>query len=124
MEYTISTFEMGWKNSRKDVEQMIQREDILSMEYLKKTEYTGCHQGMRYRLEKSTDEEENQFLKVTIWPEPFNFFTTPQESKETEMFGFHEDGVVDAIAWMNDKLFQEKEKWDSAKRNWDSYSLH
>ena len=29
---------------------MIQREDILSMEYLKKTEFTGCHQGMSYRL--------------------------------------------------------------------------
>ena len=30
---------------------MIQRQDILSMEYLKKTEFTGSHQGMRYRLE-------------------------------------------------------------------------
>ena len=27
---------------------MIVRDDILSMEYLKKTEFTGCHQGMRY----------------------------------------------------------------------------
>ena len=35
---------------------MIIREDILSMEYLKKTEYTGCHQGMRYRLEGVTTE--------------------------------------------------------------------
>lgn len=31
---------------------MIKPEDILSLEYLKKTEYTGSHQGMRYRLEK------------------------------------------------------------------------
>ena len=30
---------------------MIRRDDILSMEYLKTTEFTGCHQGMRYRLE-------------------------------------------------------------------------
>ena len=36
---------------------MIQRDDILSMEYLKKTEFTGCHQGMRYRLEQTQDPE-------------------------------------------------------------------
>ena len=57
---------------------MINREDILSMEYLKKTEYTGCHQGMRYRLEKK-ETEEGKFLLVTVWPEPFNYFTTPEE---------------------------------------------
>ena len=44
---------------------MIQREDILSMEYLKKTEYTSCHQGMRYLLEKSSDEAGENKLKVT-----------------------------------------------------------
>ena len=40
---------------------MIVRDDILSMEYLKKTEFTGCHQGMRYRLEK-VEQEEQKFL--------------------------------------------------------------
>ena len=37
---------------------MIQRDDILSMEYLKKTEFTGCHQGMRYRLEQTQAPED------------------------------------------------------------------
>ena len=55
---------------------MIQRDDILSMEYLKKTEFTGCHQGMRYRLEQTADPEDpegGKKLLVTVWPEPFNF---------------------------------------------------
>ena len=43
---------------------MIQREDILSMEYLKKTEFTGCHQGMRYRLEQTTDPEDPEGGKI------------------------------------------------------------
>ena len=46
---------------------MIVREDILSMEYLKKTEYTACHQGMRYRLEMVVVEEQKK-LKATVWP--------------------------------------------------------
>lgn len=99
---------------------MIVREDILSMEYLKKTEYTGCHQGMRYRLE-GISLEDGKKLKVTVWPEPFNFFTTPQESKQSELFDFNEDGVVDAIAWMNNRLFEEKEKWEQAGENWSGY---
>lgn len=87
---------------------MIKPEDILSLEYLKKTEYTGSHQGMRYRLE-GMQAEEGKKLLVTVWPEPFNFVTTPDEQKQHEVFTFDEDGVTDAIAWMNDRLFEMKQ---------------
>ena len=102
---------------------MIKREDILSMEYLKKTEFTGSHQGMRYRLEQVTDEEGVKRLKVTVWPEPFNYFKTPEEEKESCLFDFEEDGVVDAVGWMNDRLFEEKSRWEEASGHWDSYKL-
>lgn len=84
---------------------MIKTEDILSMEYLKKTEFTGCHLGMRYRLEGFSSESGKR-LKVTVWPEPLNFFKTPEELKKVSDFEFSEDGVVDAVAWMNDRLFE------------------
>ncbi|MBE5883995.1 MAG: hypothetical protein E7291_06220 [Lachnospiraceae bacterium] len=95
---------------------MIKREDILSMEYLKKTEYTGSHRGMRYRLEGAAADDGKR-LKVTVWPEPFNFVTTPEEQKKSEFFSFDEDGVMDAVAWMNDRLFQDKEKWEREKQS-------
>lgn len=100
---------------------MIQREDILSMEYFKKTEYTGCHQGMRYRLEGATGEDGEKKLRCTVWPEPFNFFKTPESEKESKDFFWGEDGIVDAIAWMNDRLFEEKERWDNAPAKWSDY---
>lgn len=99
---------------------MIQREDILSMEYLKKTEYTGCCQGMRYRLEKKEQEGEKVLL-VTVWPEPFNFFKTPEDQKTSQTFSFDEDGVTDAVGWMNNLLFEQKQRWDSAPDNWSEY---
>lgn len=83
---------------------MIKREDILSLEFLKKTEYTGSHQGMRYRL-AGISGEEGKKLMVWVWKEPFNFVTTPEEQKQHEVFDFSEDGVTDAVAWMNDRLF-------------------
>ena len=111
---------------------MIRREDILSMEYLKKTEYTGSHQGMRYRLEKtetqvpSEDGEAKEpkvvkELLVTVWPEPFNYASTPEDEKIRKKFSFDEDGVVDAIGWMNDLLFEKKAVWDEAPKNWSNY---
>lgn len=100
---------------------MIRREDILSMEYLKKTEFTGCHQGMRYRLEGVKPEGDKKVLLCTVWPEPFNFFSTPDDKKESAEFLFEEDGIVDAVAWMNDRLFEEKEKWEHAGENWDNH---
>ena len=99
---------------------MIDRQDILSMEYLKKTEFTGSHQGMRYRLE-GISAEEGKKLRVTVWPEPFNFFTTPVEEKESAEFSFDEDGVTDAVAWMNNRLFEDKDRWEHANERWKDY---
>ena len=30
-----------------------------------------------------------------------------------------EDGVTDAVAWMNDRLFEDREQWQDSRRNWD-----
>lgn len=84
---------------------MIREEDILSMEYLKKSEYTGGSGPIRYRLEGVMVEEEKK-LKATIWPKPFNFISTPEEQKQAEFFTFDRDGVLDAIRWMNGKIME------------------
>ena len=86
---------------------MIKKEDILSLEYLKKTEYTGSHDGIRYRLQQISKEEGKRLL-VYVWPEPFNFVSTPEESKRHEEFDFSDDGITDAVAWMNNCLFDMK----------------
>lgn len=98
---------------------MIKREDILSMEYLKKTEFTGSHRGMRYRLEGADGDEGIRVLRVTIWPEPFNFFKTPADEKESAEFPFAEDGVVSAVAWMNERFLAERSRWEHAPERWD-----
>lgn len=116
---------------------MIKREDVLFIPYFEKTEFTGSHEGMRYRMEKKETKQEvldennekkeikTKSLLVTVWPEPFNYFNTPEEKKIRSEFSFDEDGIVDAVAWMNERLFYDKEKWQDSARNWDSYGqLH
>ena len=81
---------------------MINRENILSLEFLKKSPFTGSHMEMRYRIEKVEEG-----LKTTIWPEPFNFITTSNEKKEYFLSTFDEDGILDAVQWMNQKLIEK-----------------
>ena len=82
---------------------MIKAEDILSLEYLKMTEYTGSNQGMRYRMECISKEDKKRLL-VHVWPEPYNFVTAPKTQKQHEEFEFSKDGVKDALIWMNARL--------------------
>lgn len=101
---------------------MISRDDILSMEYLKKSEFTGCHQGMRYRLE-GVSSGDGRKLQVTVWPEPFNFFKTPEEQKTRAEFEFSEEGVVEAVEWMNSRLTGDRKKWEYSGGHWDNYKI-
>ena len=54
-----------------------------------------------------------------MWPEPYNYVTTPEEKKHRAEFSFDEDGVTDAVAWMNDRLFADREQWQDSCRRWD-----
>lgn len=93
------------------VENVIERTDILSIEFLKKTKFTGSHQGMRYRLEGVSRDGGEKKLRCTVWPEPYSFYVTPEEEKETAEFEFGEDGITEAVAWMNGRLSGEKDRW-------------
>jgi hypothetical protein len=83
---------------------MIERKDILSLEFLKKYVYTGSYQGIRYRL-SMVGEGEKRTLQAIVWPEPYNFFHTEEKLKVISSFPFTEDGIIRAIDWMN----QERE---------------
>ena len=79
---------------------MLSREDFLSLNFVKKEDFTGSHKGMRFMLHQETVEEEKK-LRVYIWSEPFGFEATPDEEKISELFEFSEEGLGRAIEWMN-----------------------
>ena len=37
-----------------------------------------------------------------IWPEPYGYAKTPQEQKMEKRFTLDHDGLVDAVAWLNE----------------------
>lgn len=94
---------------------MITKEVLAPLAYIKKSELTGSYEGMRFKLFKMTKEEQTS-LGCVIWPEPFNFIKTPEEEKIYAEFEFSEDGIDDAIRFMNQQWIDDQERWEKARR--------
>ena len=75
---------------------MIERKDLLAFEFYKKKPFKGSDRGMRYMITKDEDR-----LKAYAWLEPFSFEVTPDEKKISELFDFSEEGLVEAMNWLN-----------------------
>lgn len=77
---------------------MIDLSGMVSLPYLKKSQFSGSYQGMRYLLEKHEEA-----LRAIIWPEPYSFAATEEEKKHSKEFSFDTDGLSQAVAWLNEE---------------------
>ena len=55
---------------------------------------------MRFMLHQAEVEKK---LQVYLWSEPFGFEATPDEKKISRFFAFSEEGLAEAIDWMNEQ---------------------
>lgn len=82
---------------------MIERKDLLALEFYKSRPFKGSDKGIRYMLSKEKSEEEKDVFKAYIWPEPFSFECTDKTKIGTEVFEFSEEGMCMAVEWLNSK---------------------
>ena len=80
----------------------------ISIQYIKKDDFTGSYKGMRYRLAKS-----DEGMEVVIWPGPFNFLKTSEQKKQRKNFPLTVEGKENAVAWLNEQYEMQKSLWDS-----------
>ena len=70
--------------------------------------FTGSMAGKRYRILRcAKTEEEEEALKVWIWPEPFAFEHTDSSKMTVFTFPFSEEGYDQLIACLNEYLVSE-----------------
>ena len=95
---------------------MIKRPELLALEFYKSRPFKGSDKGIRYMIQKDTvpveRDSENQdedgetetktVLTAFIWPEPFCFEVTSDEKKGSKQFDFSEEGLCEAIDWLNE----------------------
>lgn len=82
---------------------MVKKDDLLNLNFYKKTDYTGSIRRLCYKIEKDGD----QFL-VTTWRGPYCFDKTPPELKSAHKFEFTMDALQDIADYLNN----ESEKLD------------
>lgn len=96
---------------------MIERKDILSIPYLKKTTFTGSYEGMRFRFALIKSEEE-EHLEICAWEAPYAYDFTTEEKKQRKDVAFSEEGIQEGIDWLNEVWAKEPERWKKAMTNW------
>lgn len=97
---------------------MIDKESFHVLNYVKKEEYSGSMDGMRYLLKKAKSGEED-VIRVTIWPEPLGILKTPEEQKTITEVPLTKEGVEQAADWINEQYKNREEFWlESQRRPW------
>ena len=81
---------------------LIDLSGIVGIPLLKKSRFTGSDNHMCFMLEKRSEEEVTR-LAAVVWPGPYCYDATPEEKKTTELFEFSEDGLKQAVVWMNEQ---------------------
>lgn len=81
---------------------MIDLSGIVGIPLLKKSRFTGSDKNMCFMLEKRTEDDVTRMAAV-VWPGPYCHDSTPDEKKTTEFFEFSEDGLKQAVEWMNEQ---------------------
>lgn len=81
---------------------MIRKDNFHVLNYIKKEEYLGSMEGMRYMLQKSEDGD-TSLLEAIIWPQPYSYGKTPADKKRRQTFAFSETGLESAVDWLNDQ---------------------
>nr|WP_307998633.1 GNAT family acetyltransferase [uncultured Merdimonas sp.] len=84
----------------------------LNIKALKKEPFSGSYQGMRYYLYTKEDT-----LSVFLYPEPWSFERTPEEDKEQKDFPFTQEGMDDAIDWINQSYKAKRPYWEQKAKD-------
>lgn len=90
--------EMMERNRWRNMEQSyISLKGQISLDFLKKRNFTGSYKEMRYNLFIKDGQ-----LTAAIYPQPYCWECTPEEQKTYQSFETSKDGLEEAIAWLNE----------------------
>lgn len=89
---------------------MLDKETFHPLNYIRKEEYSGSMDGMRYMLKRVKNGEED-VIRVTVWPEPLNLVRTPDRLKESVEVPLTAEGVGQAADWINQQYEERRQYW-------------
>ncbi len=107
---------------------MITFDEVLNLNYYKKTSYTGWMNGMRFLIkrevvkEQTTDENgetvetETPQFHAWVWPGPYIFSLTPDDKKLDYTAPFSDEGKQAIVDWINETYTSHEDMWSTEKK--------
>ena len=93
---------------------MGQSSDLFHIPFYQKSPYTGSINGMRYYIEKAS-ENETDIFKAWIFPGPYCFEKTADECREYKTFAFTEESIPQIAQWLNAQYEERASYWKQHK---------
>ena len=73
---------------------MLTSDEVLNLNYYKKTSYTGWINGMRFLIRREAPEEGDAFFHAWVWPGPLIFSLTDDSLKTDFTAPFTNEGCL------------------------------
>ncbi len=88
----------------------IEKEKFHILEFVKKSEYTGSMEGMRYMIARAGEDE----MEAVIWPEPRSYGATEEDLKIRKRFPLTKEGVEAVADYLNEQYEALSDLWKNA----------
>ena len=86
---------------------MVNREDLLNINFYKKLPFTGSDRGLRYRILKVT-EDDTDMLETAAFPGPYAFDATAEDKKIYKKFEFSNDALGEIAEYLSSEELRNK----------------
>ncbi len=87
---------------------MIEKKDVLSLEFYKKAPFKGSVGNMRYMIAKLDPPEDaeggKRQLKTTVWPGPYSFEATEESLMSYHLEEFSDEGLGLTVDYLNSRI--------------------
>ena len=92
---------------------MLTYDEVLNLNYYKKTSYTGWIKPLRFLIKQEKPEEGEPIFHAWVWPGPYIFDLTDDSLKFDKTAPFSEDGKKVIVDWINEQYTLHKDEWSS-----------
>ena len=90
---------------------MLTFDEVLNLNYYKKTSYSGWINGMRFLIRREQQEDQTDIFHAWVWPGPFIFDLTDEEKKSDFTAPFSDNGKQEVVDWINEQYLNHSELW-------------
>ena len=95
---------------------MLTYDEVLNLNYYKKTTYTGWINGMRFLIRREAPEEGDAVFHAWVWPGP-KIFDLTEDSKKTEKTApFYKEKKKEIVDWINAQYDDHPELWSHERK--------